>query len=755
MKPGGLSLSARITVATLAIVLISAAMLMRSENARIRELYISEQTAHLGLELETEALLLHHTIEKLSQDVLFLATLPDISDIANVSVHSTSAEGFHDRQHKLAERVQHVFSSFSGAHSDYFKIRLTGLTDGGRKTVRIDNLGLRIQDTLAHRPLSGSDREFYKATLGVREGTVKLSRLNIPPDEDLLEHDYGQTLRASTPIFTRSGELFGMLMIYMDIGHALNLTLSDLPGVKTYLADDTGNYLLTPDSQIPFRRVAYGTRNIVRDFPFTKEMFSTTGPDYRPPELDVVGTKQPLYTLKRISYDPDEPAHFMVLMHYLPEDLVEQQMATIPSSTLAYGFAIALLIGTMVTLMLRRAFHPLRQITLAADRISEGNHDIELPRAKGGETGSLTRALNTMLFKLSQREQLLQESETRYRRLHESMMDAFVMFDMSGRLKDFNRAFVELTGYSADELRNLGDRDITPSAWHDMDDRIVRDQIIPFGYSSVYEKEYARKDGRVLPVELKCFLLNDADGNPEAFWAIVRDISGRKQAEEQLRDLTAHLQTVREEEKLSMAREIHDDLGGTLSALKIKSFWLKNELACCNGVSSALASVDEMAGLIDNASGAVRKLITGLRPTILDDLGLLAALEWQAEQFQKHTGIACSVNSISPAAEVGGSKAIALFRIFQETLTNVAKHSGASWVEVEFCYNDDEVMLSVSDNGRGMASDHLPSSTSYGIRGMHERVLQLGGHIEFSETCGGGLTVTVTLRQARSQKEAS
>src|SRR3989338_11126455 len=116
-----------------------------------------------------------------------------------------------------------------------------------------------------------------------------------------------------------------------------------------------------------------------------------------------------------------------------------------------------------------------------------------------------------MLSKLSQRERLLQESETRYRRLHESMMDAYVMTDMSGRLLEFNHTYREMLGYSAVELLRLTYVDLTPEKWHGLEARIVEEQIIPRGYSQVYEKEYIRKDGTVFPVELKAFLLRDAN----------------------------------------------------------------------------------------------------------------------------------------------------------------------------------------------------------------------------------------------------
>ena len=136
-----------------------------------------------------------------------------------------------------------------------------------------------------------------------------------------------------------------------------------------------------------------------------------------------------------------------------------------------------------------------------------------------------------------------------------------------------------------------------------------------------------------------------------------------------------------------------------------------------------------MSQLINDASGITRRIITGLRPTILDDLGLLAALEWQAGQFHKLSGIECRVNCIGDKGGLDQPRSIALFRILQEALTNVTRHSGASRVEIEFHHSDEEVVMSVIDNGRGMTENRTDAPIPYGILGMCERAEHLGGNI--------------------------
>ncbi|MDD2914512.1 MAG: PAS domain S-box protein [Gallionella sp.] len=223
------------------------------------------------------------------------------------------------------------------------------------------------------------------------------------------------------------------------------------------------------------------------------------------------------------------------------------------------------------------------------------------------------------------------------------------------------------------------------------------------------------------------------------------DITVRKKMERKMRELASHLQTVREEEKTRIARELHDELGGTLTALKLDNYWLARKLPANEETALFSERIESMSQLIDNAVGVTRRIISDLRPTILDDLGLLAALEWQAVQFNKHTGIECRVTCIEDQGGLDKPRSIALFRILQESLNNVSRHSGASKVEIEFIHGQNELSLTVSDNGRGIPDNHVVLPSSYGMLGMTERANQLGGRISFGSSPSGGLSVVVTL----------
>jgi PAS domain S-box-containing protein len=298
-------------------------------------------------------------------------------------------------------------------------------------------------------------------------------------------------------------------------------------------------------------------------------------------------------------------------------------------------------------------------------------------------------------------------------------------------------------GYSSEELTQLTPLDLCPSIAKENFGQMLT--LLSSGQqeSLFFETNYHRKNGTTYPVEGRLQFINL---DIPVFMAIIQDITEHKSAESELRNLSMHLQNVREDEKASIAREIHDHLGGTLTALKMDINWLMDEMAVNKEASSLLKQVESMSQLVDDASKVARRVIADLRPTILDDLGLCAALEWQADQFQRRTNIQCSVTCCTENCkfELNKMQTINLFRIFQESLTNVARHSGASRVEAELQMRDEEIILAINDNGRGLKEGHV-SQTSFGMLGMRERVEQIKGKISFNNRPGGGLSVTVIL----------
>jgi signal transduction histidine kinase/CheY-like chemotaxis protein len=222
-----------------------------------------------------------------------------------------------------------------------------------------------------------------------------------------------------------------------------------------------------------------------------------------------------------------------------------------------------------------------------------------------------------------------------------------------------------------------------------------------------------------------------------------------RRSREDLSRLSAHVESIKEHERARIAREIHDDLGGTLTAIKIELMRLGKDLA--PGADQALQHLRSTEALVDGALETTRRISTELRPGILD-LGIVAAMEWQAAEFEKRMDMPCRMTCAQEEIPLEDKISIALFRIFQETLTNIAKHAGATRVEVELEADADCVTLQVHDNGRGIAAEDLAKPQAFGILGMQERALHLGGSASVRRTRSG---TALTVRLPRSTRAAA
>jgi len=215
-----------------------------------------------------------------------------------------------------------------------------------------------------------------------------------------------------------------------------------------------------------------------------------------------------------------------------------------------------------------------------------------------------------------------------------------------------------------------------------------------------------------------------------------------KKSFEELRELASHLQDIREEERANMAREIHDELGQQLTGMKMDMIWALKKMPSSenNGVAERLGSSLE---LLDKTINTVRKLATDLRPSILDDLGLLAAIEWHSEEFEKRFGISTIFKSGMQRFNFSPKIAIGLFRICQESLTNVARYSSAKNVSIALQQESDQIALKICDDGIGFDPGKIKGKKTLGLLGMKERALMMGGEFEISSEKGKGTSVTV------------
>lgn len=247
----------------------------------------------------------------------------------------------------------------------------------------------------------------------------------------------------------------------------------------------------------------------------------------------------------------------------------------------------------------------------------------------------------------------------------------------------------------------------------------------------------------------------DDSGKTVRMLGTTQDITERKQARqdlreshEQLRRLAVRLQAVREEERTRIAREIHDDLGQALTGLKMDLSWLMDRPQ--DNRSKARERTRSMIALVDTTIESVRRISAHLRPGILDDFGLAAAIEWEAEQFSSRSGIHCAVDIAVQELDVDDERATPFFRILQEALTNVVRHADAGQVRVNLREVDDQLIMEVADNGKGIKDEELNSRRALGLRGMRERAAAFGGTVDVCRAKQGGTVVAVSMPHPHS-----
>ena len=259
------------------------------------------------------------------------------------------------------------------------------------------------------------------------------------------------------------------------------------------------------------------------------------------------------------------------------------------------------------------------------------------------------------------------------------------------------------------------------------------------------ETDERRLDGTPMRIEGDYMVLYDDRGRIAGHFGIQRDVTDRhlsteqlQASRQQLRALASRLQKVREEERTEMAREIHDELGQALTGLKLDIAWMKNRLPRDHEMMAQCASIIER---IDQTANTVRRLATKLRPSVLDQLGLAAALEWQGQEFATRTGMEVVMELCADGEAIPNDLGSSAFRILQESLTNILRHANATRVTIGLCQTPTLLTLEIADNGVGCTSACFEGTRSLGLVGMRERALACGGECTITGVPGRGTTV--------------
>ena len=322
----------------------------------------------------------------------------------------------------------------------------------------------------------------------------------------------------------------------------------------------------------------------------------------------------------------------------------------------------------------------------------------------------------------------LNASEEKYRLFFENSMDGILLTDGKGHIFSANKAATEIFGMSEEEICSggrtaiLDESDPNWPTFFETRNRIGKAQG---------ELRHFRKDGSTFLAEITSVKFKTAAGEEQTN-TIIRDITERKRAEEDLNDsyqqirrLTAYLQKVREDERANIAREIHDELGQQLTVMKMDITWMKKKVKA--GILEPLPEkMDEVLEIIDGTVSSVRRIATDLRPSLLDDIGLIAAIEWETDKFAKRTGIKVNLSK-SESVTLPTEYVTGLFRILQESLTNIIRHASATQVDIHLKNQNNEFILYIEDNGSGFDMNAVAEKKTLGLLGIKERSAMMQG----------------------------
>ena len=350
----------------------------------------------------------------------------------------------------------------------------------------------------------------------------------------------------------------------------------------------------------------------------------------------------------------------------------------------------------------------------------------------------------------------LSEAHTRLGAIVDSAMDAVITVDEHQSIVLFNRAAEQLFGVPRERMLGTPLDGLIPARFR----AVHHDHIEHFGRTGVTSRRMGDvtnlwalrpESGEEFPIEASISQANE--GGRRLFTVILRDITVRKQAddalkrsEHELRELSARVLEAREEEKTNIARELHDELGQLLTALKMDLAGLREA-----PTDKRDEKMQEMGRLLDQTVSATRRISADLRPMMLDDLGLADAAQWLVEEFAKHSGITCHIEMSGSDALEGLSKSVstAVYRTIQESLTNIGRHSGAKSAWVAFAAQNGWIDVAVEDDGRGIAPEDLDKARSLGLKGMRERISYLGGSLEIARAARGGTRLRARLPMRR------
>lgn len=405
-------------------------------------------------------------------------------------------------------------------------------------------------------------------------------------------------------------------------------------------------------------------------------------------------------------------------------------------------------------------YNELRRFNISLSRIPKDSRVINLPE---GFFAKYKKAIITVILifitslvviiilsvNISKRkkvEKQLRLSEEKYRDLYDNAPDMYHSVDRNGIIIECNETEAKMLGYRKEEI--IG----KPITYFMTDEsKKAQEEFFPNidKYSFVQiERDFVRKDGSIFTASLNVFVEVDDKGNFIKTKTIGRDITYRKKIEEELRKskealrkLSLYLQNVRESERKEISKEIHDELGQSLTALKLSLSWIKKKI----NDPVMLKKFEDSISLINSMIRQVQNISNKLRPSLIDHLSLQEALRWQAKEFESNCNITCNVEVVEDGIRLSKEVSLTIFRIFQEALTNIARHANATEVDIKLFRVDSSILLIVRDNGVGINEEKIKSPESFGLMAMRERAYSINATLDIRRGERGGTEIILSV----------
>jgi PAS domain S-box-containing protein len=790
-----LSLGTRITLGALLLFALATLVQIYLISTSERSHVLAELGNRLDAHSKFMASELQGDIDELRNEALFMSYTPPAKEIIQASLKHGTGSPEYDDVSAWKKRLAEVFTAFINANSDYFQVRYIGVANDGLELVRVDRVNGRPVVTTPDRLQKKGDRDYFQAALKLKPGEVYLSEINLNREWGKVQVPHVRTLRAATAVYAPDGKLYGIMVINMNIGPALDrLAEGTAEGIRAYLVNSEGDYLVHPEQSRSFG-FDLGKRYRWQDE--ANGMLSATGKGL-PSRLQTFSLSGETLegVARELHFDRQQPQRFLTLVYAMPNTVIHSHIAATRNVTIASAVGVAIFVGLLLYLYVRRSFAPLAHLTESVRAIGAGSHDTPLPEKASGEIGALVQAFNGMLAGLSQREwhirKLNQELEQRVEKrtaelqqATESMREALATLDASLdaafifdpetlRFSYVNQGATRQLWYSREELLQMTPVDIKP----EIDEQRFREMIAPLvsGEQQLlsFETTHRRKDGVDIPVEVNLqYVIRP--GSRARFIAIVRDVTERWQAEEEQEQLNAQLAASNRE--LShfayiASHDLQEPLRTVASYLQLIERRYKDKLddAGREFIDFAVDGANRMQGLIRDLLEFSRVQTQGMPFAEVDLDAVLAEVVADLKTGIEETGAAVTHDPLPVILGDAGQ----LRRLLLNLIGNAIKYRGEAAPRIHVSarrIEDSEIgrpgtapdkgwLISVSDNGIGIEAQYFEKvfqlfqrlhtrekypGTGLGLALCKRIVERHGGAIWVESTPGGGSIFHIAL----------